>query len=67
MLSGTAPPFTEVVAVGLADPELVAVFGEAEGLGEAEEAELPEAVVDVIVPEVEEVVVSDVGANADLT
>ena len=32
-------------ALGLAEPELARVFGDAEGLGAAEEAELPEAVV----------------------
>jgi hypothetical protein len=44
-----AAPFTVVTAPGLAEPELVAVFGAAVGLGEALEAELPEAVVAVMV------------------
>jgi hypothetical protein len=49
----------------LGEPELAAVFGAADGLGAAVEAELPEAVVAVIVPE--DPVVSAVGANAERT
>jgi hypothetical protein len=66
-LSGMAAPFTVVTALGLAEPELAAVFGEAEGLGGAVEAELPEAVVAVIVWVLEEPVVSAVGAKAERT
>jgi hypothetical protein len=51
----------------LAEPELAAVFGEAEGLGGAEEAELPVDVVAVTVCAVEEAVVSAVGARAERT
>ena len=56
-LSGIAAPFTVVTALGLAEPELARVFGEAEGLGAAEEAEFPEAVVAVTVCVPEEPVV----------
>jgi hypothetical protein len=65
VLSGIAAPFTDVTALGFAEPELVERFGEAEGLGEAVDAEFPEAVVAVTVPE--ELVVSAVEASADRT
>jgi hypothetical protein len=52
--------------VGFADPELALVFGEAEGLAPADDAELPDAVVAVTVC-VLVVVVSAVGASADRT
>jgi hypothetical protein len=64
-LSGTAAPFAVVTALGLAEPELAAVLGEADGLGEADDAELPPAVVAVTVPE--DPVVSAVEANAERT
>jgi hypothetical protein len=51
----------------LAEPELAEVFGEAVGLGAAVEAELPEAVVAVIVWVLEAPVVSAVGAKAERT
>jgi hypothetical protein len=66
-LRGMAAPFTVVTAPGFAEPELAEVFGEAVGLGEAVEAELPEAVVAVIVWVLEEPVVSAVGAKAERT
>jgi hypothetical protein len=66
-LRGIAAPFTEVTALGLAEPELAAVFGEAEGLDGAEEAEFPEDVVAVIVWVLEAPVVSAVGAKAERT
>jgi hypothetical protein len=66
-LRGIAAPFTVVTALGLAEPELARVFGEAEGLGEAEDAELPEDVVAVIVWVPEAPVVSAVEASAERT
>jgi hypothetical protein len=65
-LNGMPPPFTEATALGLDEPELLAVFGAADGLGAADDAELPEAVVAVTVP-VPELVVSAVGAKAERT
>jgi len=67
VLRGTAAPFTVVTALGLAEPELARVFGEAEGLGAAEEAELPEDVVAVTVPVPDEPVVNAVEARAERT
>jgi len=66
-LRGIEDPFNAVTALGFAEPELVAVFGDADGLGAAVEAELPVEVVAVTVCVVEEPVVSDVGAKADRT
>ena len=40
LMRGTAPPFTVATGLGLAEPELARVFGEAEA-GAAEEAQLP--------------------------
>src|ERR1700760_2609367 len=66
VLSGTAPPFTEAIGVGFADPALTELLVDAEGLGSADEAELPEEVVAVIVaPEV--LLVSADGASAERT
>jgi len=50
--------------LGLAEPELTAVLGTAEGLGAAEEAELPEDVVAVTVCVPEEPVVSAVWSQS---
>jgi len=66
-LRGTAPPFADVTALGLAEPELIERFGDAEGLGAAVDAELPEAVVEVTVCVLEEPVVSAVEAKPERT
>jgi hypothetical protein len=66
VLSGTAPPLIEAMGVGFADPALIELFVDAEGLGDADDAELPEAVVAVTVaPDVP--VVRAEGARAERT